>query len=245
MPAGPRFETEAGVASIARPGVATIARMKPARPLVFVADGPHRVAFFGLCDGPRVVAVPEPSRAHQVHGAAVIEVDQPGLAAAVADVVWTARAGIAVAVVTADCVPILLAGQRGVAAVHAGWRGLAAGAIEAGCRALGRVDRAWIGPAIGPCCYEVGPEVAECFAGQTPPALARGSGDRSYLDLLAVSLSRLPPTATVSSTGVCTRCDPRWSSYRRDRELAGRNVSLIWFEGPSVGPVAGPSGAAP
>jgi len=139
--------------------------------------------------------------------------------------------GAVVAVKTADCIPILLADARlhAVAAVHAGWRGAAAGvaqhAVAAMRRSFGSEPAdlyAAIGPGIGKCCYEVGPEVAAQFGGQ----------GRGHLDLPDAIRRQLLETgiapARIQMSDLCTMCMPaEFHSYRRDREAAGRMHSFI------------------
>lgn len=172
-------------------------------------------------------------RMRQVHGATVLAA-RPG-ACDEGDALVTAQAGLALVVVTADCVPILLAGRDRVAAIHAGWRGLASGIVAA---ALAKLDDpgpivAWIGPAIGPCCYEVGEEVAAPIAARSSEAVrSTGPRGRPHLDLplaAAVELWR-GGVAEVRRVGVCTACHPgTLESYRRDGAAAGRNLSVIWL----------------
>jgi hypothetical protein len=152
------------------------------------------------------------------------------------DALVSARAGLALRIVTADCVPVLLASPRTVAAIHAGWRGLAAGILAAAVRRMGggRPLQAVIGPAIGPCCYEVGPDVAAAVAASAQSAaviLARGEGRRPHLDLrgaarLALERAGVERVLTIEA---CTRCDEaRLWSYRRDGGGAGRNLAFVW-----------------
>ncbi|HEV7785250.1 MAG TPA: polyphenol oxidase family protein, partial [Thermoanaerobaculia bacterium] len=107
-------------------------------------------------------AAPPLAWAKQIHSAVALPA-QAG-ACGEGDALYTVETGLALSVVTADCVPVLLAGPEGLAAVHAGWRGIVGGAIPA---ALDRMTgdsaerTAWIGPAIGPCCYEVGEDVVD------------------------------------------------------------------------------------
>ncbi len=138
--------------------------------------------------------------------------------------------GAAVAVKTADCVPILLADERrrAVAAVHAGWRGtvaqIARRAVEHMQRLYGTDPadlHAAIGPGIGRCCYEVGPEVAQHF----------GEHGRSRIDLAEANRGQLVqagvPHDRIYSSGLCTMCLPEdFHSYRRDRDAAGRMYSF-------------------
>jgi polyphenol oxidase len=137
------------------------------------------------------------------------------------DGLWTDEPGLPMLKLTADCVPIAIARADGdrpaLALLHAGWRGLAAGVVEAGVAALGGGTlRAVVGPAIGPCCYEVGPEVAERF----DPDLTRGG----VLDLWSASerALRAAGVAEVDRLDLCTRCDrDRFFSHRRQGPIRG------------------------
>lgn len=190
----------------------------------------------------RLLGVPEApvARLKQVHGAAVVEARgiAPGevAVAGVADAVVTTGRGLVVAVVTADCVPVVLADlEAGVlAAAHAGWRGTAARVVEAALDALeargGRAERSWalFGPSISRDRYEVGPEVLAALDGMIPHgAVVPGRGDRSYLDVAdcneAALLRRGFRPARVLRPDLCTFGPPvRFCSYRRDGERAGR-----------------------
>ncbi|MGA1995846.1 MAG: peptidoglycan editing factor PgeF [Bryobacteraceae bacterium] len=142
--------------------------------------------------------------------------------------------GALVAVKTADCLPILLVDPvaRGVAAVHAGWRGtmarIAAHAVAAMATEFGARPerlRAAIGPGIGKCCFEVGPEVAAGFDEPVP-----GEGRRAHVDLAAANRRQLLEAGVTASaivaSNLCTLCQPdEFESYRRDREKAGRMYS--------------------
>jgi YfiH family protein len=191
------------------------------------------------------------ARATQVHGRRVLAVRNvipPGETslAGEGDVLVTARPGVALAVQTADCVPILLFSDAGVAAVHAGWRGTAAGAASEGVRAIGEESgtppgrvHAVIGPAIGICCYEVGGEVAASFAGDF---VHRGCGGKFRLDLKGANRAQLVaagvPPAQIEILPFCTRCGgPELASYRRDGPAAGRMIGLVArLEGEAVAP---------
>jgi YfiH family protein len=167
-------------------------------------------------------------RAQQVHGTALVRA--PGLAPGTrADALFTTEPGCAVGIQTADCVPILLA-QRGggaVAAVHAGWRGSAAGialrSVERLCAELGARPGDWlavIGPHIGPCCYEVDEPVRAAIDHADAFAPSRRAG-HLMLDLERVTRAQLAraglAAANVSRVGGCTHCDPRgYPSFRRD-----------------------------
>ncbi len=137
------------------------------------------------------------------------------------DGVWTDTSGEAVLQLTADCVPIAIARAEGtpaVAVLHAGWRGLLAGVVAAGVEALGPGRlAAMVGPSIGPCCYEVGPEVAEPFGDD----VMRGRN----LDLWAASerALRAAGVESVERVDLCTACNPKlFFSHRRDAGVTGR-----------------------
>lgn len=199
-------------------------------PLIHERRGEIEVMFSGVAVNSHAgvgASLDQVAWVRQVHGRTVVEASSPGEQGE-ADGLMTGEVGLSVVVQTADCVPILLAGGGRVAAVHAGWRGLAQGIVEHAVERLGVVEHAWIGPAIGACCYEVGPEVAAVF--RDDDAVAAGAGDRSMLDLVAVARRRLPAGLSVAVAAVCTRCDPRWWSYRRsaaEGRRAGRNFALI------------------
>jgi YfiH family protein len=136
--------------------------------------------------------------------------------------------GLAPLVFVADCLPVALAGPRGVAMVHAGWRGLAGGILAAGAEAVGATSAA-IGPGIGPCCYEVGEEVLEAFA-----VLGDGIASGRMLDLAEVARRQLTVAGVerVESVGLCTSCKPDlFFSHRRDKGCTGRQGGLAWIEG--------------
>jgi len=153
------------------------------------------------------------------------------------DALVARRARLAAQIATADCVPILIAGPDVVVAVHAGWRGLAAGVIGAAMARLGASGApvAWIGPAIGPCCYEVAPEVeTEVVAASFPGVSRPGPRGRPHLDLGAAATEQLRRAGVerVVRVAACTRCRPEWLwSHRGDGPAAGRNLALVWREG--------------
>jgi YfiH family protein len=141
--------------------------------------------------------------------------------------------GIALAALTADCLPIAVAGDGAVAMLHAGWRGLADGIIAAGVRALRRSGAggpvaAAIGPGAGPCCYEVGPEVHSAFV-DAPAGVHRGA----KLDLKAIARHELVAAGVgaIHDIGLCTICsDPALLySHRRDHGVTGRQAGLAWL----------------
>jgi YfiH family protein len=203
--------------------------------------------------GTRAASPPlEVARPRQVHGALAVDALLClGEARPEADAVVSVRAGLPIGVVTADCVPVLLAGPNGaaVAAIHAGWRGLAAGVVEAGVAALSRAGAgapagfaAAIGPHAGPCCYEVDAPVLEALAARFGRQLDRAlraspRPGRAMLDLAAVTavaLERagLAALAVGRAAAVCTVCDPvRFHSHRRDGARAGRLFHVIEARG--------------
>ena len=175
----------------------------------------------------------------QVHGTAVVTA-RPGVARPEADGLVTATPGQFVGVVTADCVPVLLIdpARRVAAAVHAGWRGAAAGVLEA---TLGHLEEtcgtrredldAVIGPAIGGCCFEIGPEVIDAFRARTGDVTAAAwlpRPGRWHVDLrVAVRLLLAAAGVQASVLGPCSVCDARYHSYRRDGAGAGRQLSFV------------------
>jgi YfiH family protein len=202
----------------------------------------------GVAHGFGLRSTPAPEgllRPRQVHGRAVVSAAacrvQP---APEADGVVASEAGVTVGVVTADCVPILVGSRSGqaVAALHAGWRGLACGIIASGVDALRQFVRveelvAVVGPHIGPCCYEVDAPVLESldarFDRDLAPALRPARAGHAYLDLGALAaraLERagLPAVAVRSLPDTCTCCQPeRFHSFRRDGARAGRLTHWI------------------
>jgi YfiH family protein len=139
-----------------------------------------------------------------------------------------ASPGVAAMVLTADCIPVALGATGAVAALHAGWRGLTAGVLEEGMRALrevgGRGDVvAVVGPCAGACCYEVGEEVHAAFAG--------AHRDGRLIDLRAIAHERLikAGVAQVLDFEACTICDERFFSHRREGIRAGRQAGLAWI----------------
>ena len=203
------------------------------------AVGGVEVRFSGRGGAPAEGEAPPRAWARQIHSAIVLPADRSGVAGE-GDALVSRTVGLALTVVTADCVPVLLAAGEWVAAVHAGWRGIAAGVVGAAAARLAAVGAppaaawtAWIGPAIGGCCYEVGPEVAEQVAAASgaEAVLAWPGAPRPHLDLArAVALQlQAAGVCEVRSRVACTRCDAeRLHSYRRDGRGAGRNLALIW-----------------
>jgi YfiH family protein len=180
------------------------------------------------------VAPEPPVWMRQVHGAKVIDAD-PRPVFPEADAAVARERGRVCAVVTADCMPVLLSDSEGTAVgiAHAGWRGLAAGVIEATVAAM-RVEPprllAWLGPAIGPAAYEVGEDVRAAFAGYEV-AFQPTRPEHWLLDLYAVARRRLAQVGVerVYGGGFCTHSEgERFFSYRRDKGEE-RLATLVWL----------------
>lgn len=195
------------------------------------------------------------ARGYQVHGAHVELVrsppplhEPPQQQLARADGQATALPAVGAIVLAADCLPVALGAPGAVAMLHAGWRGLAAGVLGAGVRALRwlaagtdetdagvealrRLDSdgivAVLGPCAGPCCYEVGPEVHA--------ALASGEDRKGPLDMRAIARRQLAALGVdaVSERGGCTICDERFFSHRREGVAAGRQAGVAWLNRPA------------
>jgi polyphenol oxidase len=172
-------------------------------------------------------------RGYQVHGTAVSRVrtapsaEPPQEDLVPADGQATITTGLGAMVLSADCLPVALATTAAVAAIHAGWRGLAAGVLEEGVHAVRELGgesgiTAIIGPGAGPCCYEVGEEVHEAFG-------EKGRGT-SNIDLKAIARDKLlaAGVSEVHDLAVCTICDERFFSHRREGALAGRQGVVVW-----------------
>ncbi len=139
----------------------------------------------------------------------------------------TAAVALTPLVQVADCLPVALRGTRGVAMLHGGWRGLAAGIVAQGVEAVGATAAA-IGPGIGPCCFEVGAEVAARFE-----HLGEGITAGGMLDLPEVTRRLLAAAGVdaVESANLCTSCESElFFSHRRDRGTTGRQGGAIWIE---------------
>lgn len=179
----------------------------------------------------------------QIHSEIIVRADAPASRFCEGDALVTNHPGLWVRIRTADCLPVLFVDphRRAVAAAHCGWRGvrlgLAASTIRRMHEEFGSAPAgllAAIGPGIGPCCFEVGPEVAAEFRDAFPE---RTDLDRkTHLDLTEALVRQLEQAgidrARVSTGGLCTRCDgERFHSFRRDRERAGRMESGIRLKG--------------
>jgi YfiH family protein len=193
-----------------------------------VRENRHRLAAAVDVD-PRGVLI-----GRQVHEALVERHEEPTKPSAFAepapglpeaDGQATDRPGLTPLVFVADCLPVALAGPRGVAVIHCGWRGMAAGIVERGVDEVGATAAA-AGPSIGPCCYEVGDEVLEAFR-----SLGAGIASGRMLDLREVA-RRLLATAGVEEVEIsdlCTSCNPElFFSHRRDQGRTGRQAGLVW-----------------
>ena len=184
---------------------------------------------FGLPSYPRWL--------RQVHGTHVVL--EPGFDEPEGDAAVTRTPGTVLAILTADCLPVVIASKNGGAlgAAHAGWRSLAAGVLEATVAAM-RVPRddlvAWLGPAAGPASYEIGAEVRDAFVVHSPEAAAAFVETRPghwRVDLYALATQRLAALGIldVHGGGLDTIVDPRFYSYRRDPRT-GRMATIAWFE---------------
>ncbi len=210
-----------------------------AHPLLAASGVTHGFGLRGALEPPGCV------RPRQVHGVRVVRA-RPDLGAAreEGDAIVSDVPGLAVAVVTADCVPVLVSARDGacVAAIHAGWRGLAAGVVRAGIDALAPLGgapaelRAVVGPHIGACCYEVDEPVIAAlrarFGAAAHAALRPVRAGHALLDLGALvreDCRRAGLAAdAIAATSGCTRCEAtRFHSYRRDGPRAGRLVHHV------------------
>lgn len=175
----------------------------------------------------RVLGVPgEWSHTSQVHGNQVVQASEPGPQGE-ADALLVERPGLPIVVATADCVPVIIEADEAVAVVHAGWRGTDAGVVPAALEAMhwsGHAPlRAAIGPGIGPCCYEVGADVADRFDGFTATT-TWGTTSVDIPGRIAAQLDGLE----VWRSDRCTFTDVSCHSYRRDRTRR-RQMAVGWL----------------
>ena len=186
----------------------------------------------------RAMLPSEPVYMRQLHGTDVAMLDADADAAVTADAAVCSGSGRVATVLTADCMPLLLADRRGarVAAVHAGWRGMAAGVVENAVDALGVPSSeviAWMGPTIGPDAFEVGPEVREAFVAhdsQAAGAFRAHTPGKFMADLYGLARLRLASRGVTAAFGggFCTFHEPaRFFSYRRAPK-SGRMGAFIW-----------------
>jgi len=180
----------------------------------------------------------------QVHGTAVARLTRTTGPGPIADAAVTAERGVVCTILSADCLPVLFADRAGTAVgiAHAGWRGLAAGVLEAtlaALRDLGTRDDeviAWLGPAIGPAAFEVGDDVRDAFCARDTVAAACFAPHRAgkwHADLYGLARQRLAQHGVmqVVGGGFCTFTDAaRFFSYRRERR-SGRMAAAIWLAG--------------
>lgn len=192
------------------------------------------------------VAADAVRRMHQVHGTTVLPANAEVRTAPAADGLISDDSSLLLCVRVADCVPVLLGDRRtgAVAAVHAGWRGTAAGIVGVAVRAMQHrygtaLDdiEAALGPSIGPCHYEIGPEVRAAFRSEGWDQLQlarwfRPGRDRLRLDIASANADQLCRAGvhadSIHVSGLCTACHPEWFySYRRDGPGTGRLVGCI------------------
>ncbi len=172
--------------------------------------------------------------ASQVHGRSVLHAAEGGMVGE-GDAIWTDVPGLLIAIRTADCVPIVAVSRGRVAAIHAGWRGLAAGVIEAGIeplRGCGPIH-AVVGPAICMDCYEVGEEVVSGVSKWTPEKVfVDWSRTRPHIDPGAAAVHQLSAAGVdhVERIEVCSKCDPRLWSHREEGPLAGRQAGVVGLQ---------------
>ena len=205
-----------------------LSHRRPYRPARLAADRAAVAAAVGL-DESAVV------RLRQVHGNTVVTVDEDvpaGAEVGPADAAVTSQAGRGLCVLVADCVPVLFASPGAVAVAHAGRAGVVADVVGATVQRLRAIDdgplRAAIGPAIRGCCYEVEDWLQDEVAGEHPTARATTTWGTASLDLPAAVHARLVALdVAVDDLGVCTHCDDRWFSHRRDGAAAGRQGGLV------------------
>lgn len=176
---------------------------------------------------------------NQIHSSTVASLPQNGQEPE-ADASISSQAKVACAILSADCLPVLFANQAGtcVGAAHAGWRGLASGVMENCLQAMNCAPQqiiAWLGPAIGQCCFEVGEEVRAAFIEQNQqnqqafiPGVQLGKWQADLYQLARLRLNA-SGVSQIYGGDLCSKCDSRFYSYRRQPNT-GRFASLIWFE---------------
>ncbi|MGQ0849461.1 MAG: polyphenol oxidase family protein [Actinomycetota bacterium] len=169
---------------------------------------------------------PDWASVEQVHGDEVVEVSTPGEHGP-ADALFTARRGLPVAIFTADCAGVVLLARGAVGAAHAGWRGALAGVVGRLSGAMTAAGfppvQAAVGPLIGPCCFEVGPEVAEQFG----DFVATTTWGTTSVDLRSTIVAQIPGVA-VAPFRSCTYHDQQWWSHRR-QATAARMAAVGWL----------------
>lgn len=183
----------------------------------------------------------EPQWLQQVHGTTLVEASPVSQHVPEADACWTAQPGLACAVMTADCLPVLFTDRAGtrVAAAHAGWRGLAAGVLEQTLAVFDDPEDVlvWLGPAIGPLAFEVGDDVHQAFCTQSSEAksafsVSPTSKDKWLADLYRLATIRLRKAGVAGVFGgeFCTFSGREYFySYRREG-VTGRMATLVWID---------------
>lgn len=201
-----------------------------------VGDDPERVWANRTCLRDELNLPSNPRWLNQVHGVNVVDVASiTNEAPPDADGGFALERGLVCAVLTADCLPVVLADRRArcVAVVHAGWRGLHGGVIESAIEALPVPAEslvAWLGPAIGPASFEVGEDVREAFGAGAACAFRATNPGHYLADIYALARLRLrvAGVGSIYGGGLCTRNDPRFFSYRRTK-VCGRMATLAWI----------------
>jgi len=182
----------------------------------------------------------QPAWLKQVHGINVVEASPAEVLQA--DASWSQTPGVACTIMTADCLPALFCNRQGtqVAAAHAGWRGLAAGVLEAAVDSYADAPSevmVWLGPAIGPQAFEVGPEVRDAFIATHPETIEAFvpsvNAGKFMADIYQLARMRLAAhgVKAVYGGGLSTYNDERFFSYRRGART-GRFASLVWIDPP-------------
>jgi hypothetical protein len=177
----------------------------------------------------------------QVHGIDALSLDKPHPNEPIADAVYTQKPNRVCAVLTADCLPVLLCDRQGgaVAAIHAGWRGLLAGIIDSTINSMGIPGEqllAWLGPAIGPQAFEINEDIRDTYIKRDArnQAAFRQQDQHWYGDLYHLARNNLAQCDVTAVYGgdLCTYQDAkRFYSYRRDGALTGRMATIIWITG--------------
>jgi len=180
----------------------------------------------------------EPAWLQQAHSTTAVPAETVSQKEIIADASYTQQRGLACVVLSADCVPILLCNKSGteIAAIHAGWRGALNDIIAntvAQMHSMPHDLMAWIGPAIGPDVYEVGPEVKAAFMEKDPhfKHAFKPEGEKYLANLYTIARRRLYQAGitTIYGGDLCTFSDKRFYSYRRNGPITGRMASLIWL----------------
>lgn len=206
-----------------------------------VGDDAQRVRHNRSCLIASAALPAEPRWLEQVHGTTVLHADAI-TGGEQADAAWTATPGVVCAILTADCLPVVFAERRGrmVAVAHAGWRGLAAGVLEATLQPFsaagisGADIRVWLGPAIGASAYEIDAPVRSALLQTTPAGVACFRSSRPghwYCDLYGLARARLCAAGVDAISGgeLCTWQDGRFYSYRRSQRC-GRQATFVYIQ---------------